>query len=134
MAPSKRTILIIDDDISILTLFSRALGGAHTIVTKTDGAAALQWLQMGNIVDMILTDLSMPNMDGFEFIKTIRTGGKENRQTPIIVFSSQSDVRVRIRALQLGADDFMQKPVHIEELSLRINNLFRRTSGTRLDV
>jgi len=60
----KRTILIIDDEVDALTLLSRAIGTMFDLVTKHDGNEALKWLQAGNVPDLILTDVMMPNMDG----------------------------------------------------------------------
>jgi len=120
----KRTILIIDDEIDALTLLSRAIGTTFNLVTKHDGNEALKWLQAGNVPDLILTDVMMPNMNGEEFIKILRTS-KSHRHTPIIVISANNDVRTRIKFLQLGANDYLAKPVHPEELVLRINNIFK---------
>jgi len=120
----KRTILIIDDEIDALTLLSRAIGTTFNLVTKHDGNEALKWLQAGNVPDLILTDVMMPNMDGAEFVKILRSS-KSHRHTPIIVVSANNDVRTRIKFLQLGANDYLAKPVHPEELVLRINNIFK---------
>ena len=120
----KRTILIIDDEIDALTLLSRAIGTTFNLVTKHDGNEALKWLQAGNVPDLILSDIMMPNMNGEEFIKILRTS-KSHRHTPIIVISANNDVRTRIKFLQLGANDYLAKPVHPEELVLRINNIFK---------
>jgi DNA-binding response OmpR family regulator len=123
----KRTILIIDDEIDALTLLSRAIGTTFNLVTKHDGNEALKWLQAGNVPDLILSDIMMPNMNGEEFIKILRTS-KSHRHTPIIVISANNDVRTRIKFLQLGANDYLAKPVHPEELVLRINNIFKLLS------
>lgn len=129
MAIQKRTILIIDDEIDALTLLSRTIGAAYDVITKHDGAEALRWLQSGNVPDLIITDVMMPNMDGTEFIKILRSS-KSHRHTPIIVVSANSDVRTRIKFLQIGANDFIGKPIHPEELVLRINNIFKLLSRT----
>ncbi len=127
MTNQKRTILIIDDEIDALTLLSRAVGTMFDLVTKHDGNEALKWLQAGNVPDLILTDVMMPNMDGAEFVKILRSS-KSHRHTPIIVVSANNDVRTRIKFLQLGANDYMAKPIHPEELVLRINNIFKLLS------
>lgn len=123
----KRTILIIDDETDALTLLSRAIGTAYDVIAKNDGAEALRWLQAGNTPDLIITDVMMPNMDGAEFIKILRSS-KSHRHTPIIVVSANSDVRARIKFLQMGVNDYLGKPVHPEELVLRINNIFKLLS------
>jgi two-component system, chemotaxis family, chemotaxis protein CheY len=126
----RRTLLLIDDDLDALKLLSKALGTGYNLITKHDGAEAVQWLQSGNMPDLIITDGMMPNMDGLEFIKLIR-GSRTHRHTPVVVISGNSDVRFRIKFLQLGADDFIAKPAHPEELVLRVNNIFRRMSRTQ---
>jgi DNA-binding response OmpR family regulator len=121
----KRTILVIDDDIDVLKLHTRALGAAYSVVTKGDGAEALKWLQAGNIPDMILSDVLMPNMDGLEFLKVVHNS-RSLRQIPVVIISVNNEVRTRIKFLQMGADDYIIKPVHPEELVLRIHNIFKR--------
>jgi DNA-binding response OmpR family regulator len=123
----KRTILIIDDEVDSLTLLSRAIGTSYDVVAKNDGAEALRWLQAGNTPDLIITDVMMPNMDGGEFVKILRSS-KSHRHTPIVVVSGNSDVRTRIKFLQMGVNDYLGKPVHPEELVLRINNIFKLLS------
>ncbi len=127
MAIQKRTILIIDDEVDSLTLLSRAIGTSYNVIAKNDGSEALRWLQAGNVPDLIITDVMMPNMDGAEFIKILRSS-KSHRHTPIIVVSANSDVRTRIKFLQLGANDYLAKPLYPEELMLRINNIFKLLS------
>ncbi len=127
MAIQKRTILLIDDEVDSLALLSRAIGISYDVVTKHDGSEALRWLQAGNEPDLIITDVMMPNMDGAEFIKILRSS-KSHRHTPIVVVSANSDVRTRIKFLQLGANDYLAKPIHPEELVLRINNIFKLLS------
>ncbi len=127
MTTQRRTILIIDDEVEALTLLSRAISATYDVITKPDGNEAVRWLQAGNVPDLIITDGRMPNMDGAEFIKLLRSS-KLHRHTPIIVVSGNNDVRTRIKFLQLGANDYLAKPVHPEELVLRINNIFKLLS------
>ncbi|MFN3345594.1 MAG: two-component system response regulator [Chloroherpetonaceae bacterium] len=127
MTTQKRVVLIIDDEIDSLTLLSRAIGTAYNVIAKNDGSEALRWLQAGNTPDLIITDIMMPNMDGAEFVKILRSS-KSHRHTPIIVVSANSDVRTRIKFLQMGVNDYLGKPIHPEELVLRINNIFKLLS------
>ncbi len=126
----RRTILVIDDEIDALTLLSRVLGTMFDLVTKHDGDEALKWLQAGNVPDLIITDVMMPKVNGEEFVKTLRSS-KLHRHTPIVVVSANNEVRTRIKFLQLGANDYLAKPVHPEELMLRINNIFRLLSQAK---
>lgn len=124
MVQQKRTILIIDDEVDSLKLLTRALVSSYDIVAKADGAEAVRWLQSGNSPDLIITDVMMPNMDGGEFVKILRSS-KSHRHTPIFIVSANNDVRNRIKFLQMGVNDYLSKPVHPEELALRVNAIFK---------
>jgi len=83
------------------------------------------WLQEGNIPDLILTDLQMPNMDGMELIKRVKTSGYFS-DIPIIVLSSKDSSKDRIDCLKLGAEDYIMKPFNPEELLIRIEKVLGR--------
>jgi DNA-binding response OmpR family regulator len=129
MIQQKRTILIIDDEVDALKLLTRALTSSYDIIAKSDGAEAVRWLQAGNAPDLIITDVMMPNMDGAEFVKILRSS-KTHRHTPIFIVSANNDVRNRIKFLQMGVNDYLAKPVHPEELALRVNAVFKLLSRT----
>ncbi len=76
--------------------------------------------------DMILTDLDLPDMHGFDVIRRLRA---EKNRTPVMVLSGDSDLANRIKALSLGADDFLTKPFHKDELVARIHAIVRRCQG-----
>ena len=89
----------------------------------SDGAAALNLLYTAKY-DMIISDIMMPNMDGFEFAKTIR---QLDQNIPILFVTARSDFASKERGFRTGIDDYMTKPVDLDELLLRIAALLRRS-------
>nr|MDA3930806.1 response regulator [Prolixibacteraceae bacterium] len=119
-------ILIVDDKPSISDLIVQFLKNSYEIETKLDGLEALTWLQEGNIPDLILTDLQMPNVDGIELIKKVKESGYFS-DIPIIVLSSKDSSKDRIECLKLGAEDYLMKPFNPEELLIRIEKVLKRS-------
>jgi len=78
-----------------------------------------------NIFDLIISDIMMPEIDGFEFARTIR---KVNKTIPILFMSAKDDLPSKQKGFQLGIDDYMVKPVDLEELLLRVRALLRRAN------
>ena len=82
-------------------------------------------MQQGNLPDVIVADIDMPEMDGFEFIDHVRSSGFLNN-IPLIMLSGNDTSEPRIRCLESGADDYMVKPFNPRELAARINGILRR--------
>ena len=123
-------ILVVDDDPAIRESIARELrAGGYTAILAADGAEGVHAFRTHG-PDIILTDLSMPRSDGFELISAIRP----TAQTPIIVLSVRGNDADKIRALDLGADDFVTKPFSVAELLARIRAQLRRTSGSTAKV
>jgi DNA-binding response OmpR family regulator len=120
-----KKILIVDDKPSISDLLVQFLKNTYELETRTDGMEALMWLQDGNIPDLILTDLQMPNIDGIELIKKVKASGYFS-DVPIIVLSSKDSSKDRIECLKLGAEDYIMKPFNPEELMIRIEKVLSR--------
>lgn len=120
-----KKILIVDDKSSISDLLTRFLSSKYEVEVRTDGMEALMWLQEGNIPDLILTDLQMPNMDGLELIGKVKTSGYFS-DVPIIVLSSKDSSNDRILCLKAGAEDYIMKPFNPEELLIRIEKVLGR--------
>lgn len=121
-----KTLLAIDDVNSTLDIINCALCKNYSVVKKQNGKEALDWMQEGNLPDLIISDLYMPEMDGFEFIKHIRASGFF-KDIPLIVLSSYESSTTRINCLRLGADDYMVKPFNPEELEARVENIVKRS-------
>lgn len=116
-------ILIVDDDATNLALFGHMLEMVcdHTPVQFCDPAAALAW-SAGHEVDLVLVDYMMPAMDGLEFLRRFRAlPGKD--AIPLVMVTADTQTEVLHRALRLGANDFLTKPVNFAELNARVGNL-----------
>ena len=119
----KHKILVIDDEKSIRILLDNFLSKEYEVITKSDGSEGLDWLE-GNIPDLIICDIQMPNMDGYEFVERVRERGY-TKHTPILMLSGAESSKERIKCYKLGAQDFLVKPFNPEELNELIKkNLF----------
>jgi two-component system KDP operon response regulator KdpE len=119
------TLLVVDDDEGIresLSIELRAAG--FETITAVDGRSGLAAFRL-NVPDLLLTDLAMPRADGFELIAAVRRFS----QTPIIVLSVRGADTDKVRALDLGADDFVTKPFSVSELLARVRAQLRRAHG-----
>jgi two-component system chemotaxis response regulator CheY len=121
-----KTLLAIDDVNSTLDIINCTLCKNYNVVKMQNGRDALEWMQEGNLPDLIISDLYMPEMDGFEFIKHIRASGFF-KDIPVIVLSSYESSSTKINCLRLGADDYLIKPFNPEELEARVENIVRRS-------
>lgn len=110
----KKKILALDDELSICLLLENFLSQNYDIVTVNDSLEALKWLD-DNIPDLIISDIHMPNMDGFEFLTKLRERGF-TKHTPVIMLSGRSESKERIKCYKLGAQDYLTKPFNPEEL------------------
>lgn len=110
-----KKILAIDDELSMRTLLEFFLKETYEIVTIASGEEALEWLDE-TIPDLIITDIEMRGMDGFEFLKQVRLRGY-TKHTPVIMLSGKSESKERVTCYQLGAQDYLIKPFNPEELN-----------------
>jgi DNA-binding response OmpR family regulator len=121
---SDKLVLIVDDKFSVTRLISDYLGSkGYRTITAWDGSQALTEARINN-PDIILLDIMMPHMDGFEFIKTYR---KESN-TPIILLTARVEETDKVVGLGLGADDYVTKPFGMAELVARIKAVLRRSN------
>ncbi|MCP4720893.1 MAG: response regulator, partial [Desulfobacteraceae bacterium] len=119
----KSRILVVDDNDSVrqmLTTMLEKLG--YEIETASDGFEALSKLVFD--IDLILLDILMPGMDGFEVVQSIRKQ-TEYKDIPIIMVTGLSSRKDRIRAVEVGANDFISKPVDMTELKARTTSLLK---------
>ena len=104
----KKNILVIDDDATIRFLLINILRD-YEVISKEDGYEALSWLNSGNVPDLILLDMEMPNINGRVLIRRIKSSYK-HRQVPIIVMSGTDSKLIKNNFLKLGASDYIIKP------------------------
>jgi DNA-binding response OmpR family regulator len=117
-----QTILIVDDEPEIVKLVRAYLEAAgYRVVTARDGREALQ-VTRHEKPDLIILDLTMPEMDGLEFIRRLR----QEKNTPIIMLTARVEETDRIIGLELGADDYISKPFSPREIVARVRAVLRR--------
>jgi len=122
-------ILVVDDDDRIRDLLKRFLTKRGYRVSTSADAAKAQGKMRSMDYDLIVLDVMMPGMDGFELTKLVR----ETRETPILLLTARGEAEDRITGLSLGADDYLAKPFEPEELVLRINAILRRARPIGID-
>ncbi|REG89753.1 response regulator [Winogradskyella sediminis] len=110
----KKKILAIDDELTMTTLLEFFLGNNYDVVTVNSGKEALKWLD-GNLPDLIISDIQMSDLDGFEFLKQFRLRGY-TKHTPVIMLSGRAESKERVKCYKLGAQDYLTKPFNPEEL------------------
>ena len=119
------SVLIIDDEPSILKAVSMTLKQEHIAVTCADnGTLALDILK-ANTFDLILLDIIMPDQDGFSILKVIRSS---QNYTPVILLSGRGEDSAQVKGLELGADDYITKPFSKTVLVSKIRAMVRRTN------
>jgi DNA-binding response OmpR family regulator len=124
----KKKILVVDDELSIRMLLENFLSDEFDVVSKENGYEAMTWLQNNNNADLLLVDIDMPMLNGYELTESIRKqDGMKN--VPVIMLSSKQKSADRIRSFSAGADDYLQKPFNPEELLIRIRSIFRRMNA-----
>jgi len=122
---TKQTILIIEDNPCLSMLLNQLFCNEYNIQLEENGYDALVFLEEGNLPDLIISDLTMPRLNGHEFLNIIKTSNFFN-DIPLIVLSGEENSKDRIDCLKKGADDYMLKPFNPEELQLRVARLFNR--------
>ena len=130
-AGTEATVLVIDDDPSMHDILT-VLGHQHgfTIQFAEDGADGLRIAEQ-NDVDLIVLDLNLPGLTGFDVCRRIRGAGIE---IPIVMVSASADPVDVVVGLEIGADDYITKPFEIRELAARINAKLRRQRATQSQV
>jgi two-component system KDP operon response regulator KdpE len=119
----KRNILVVDDEAQITRVLKTSLSAqGYGIRTASDGMQALLEMKTWS-PDLVITDLRMPNMDGLELCRQIRS----ESHIPIIVLSVKGEEAIKVEALDAGADDYVTKPFSINELLARVRAALRRT-------
>ena len=127
----KRTIMVVDDEPHIVRFTAMNLEvEGYNVVTAENGARALETLDAGHPVDLVVLDVMMPEMDGFETLRRIRS----ESSVPVIFVTVRGDEADRVAGLDLGADDYITKPFSPRELASRIRALFRRADLSMIEA
>ncbi len=121
-------LLIVEDEVNILKLMNiRLTKSGFNVFTAENGESALDIISKSEI-DLVIADVMMPVMDGFEFLERLRAEGKN---IPVIFVTAKESLDDKRTGFNLGADDYMVKPIDHEELVLRINALLKRADIRR---
>jgi DNA-binding response OmpR family regulator len=129
METKKMRILVVDDDKMLLEAISYTLeNDGHEVITADDGFQALDIIQKQEPLDLIVSDIMMPNMTGLGLLSLLKKFYFDT--VPVILMSTLDKKEVILSAMKLGAHDFVLKPFNIEELSLRVQKLSQQGNET----
>jgi two-component system, OmpR family, response regulator len=125
-AQAEARLLVVEDDPNILELLSASLRFAGFAVTSASSGAEAVTAAGDHRPDLIVLDVMLPDLDGFEVVRKLRAGGS---RTPVVFLTARDATEDKIRGLTLGGDDYVTKPFSLEELTARIRAVLRRTGG-----
>lgn len=118
----KKKILIVDDKPEVAKVLTIYLSGDYDVVYLDNPIKAIAWLTEGNFPDLIISDLNMPEMDGYQFLRYIK-GNQWFKSIPVVILSSVESSDERIRLFEDGAEDYMLKPFNPQELKVRLKKI-----------
>ena len=123
MLYDKQKIMVVDDDANICELILLYLEkDGYEVIIANDGLKAIELFKQ-NSIDLIVLDIMLPGADGWQVCREIR----KTSQVPIIILSAKGEIFDKVLGLELGADDYMEKPFDNKELIARIKAILRRT-------
>lgn len=131
MEEKKMKILLVEDEEKLLETIKEGLvHSGYAVDTALDGEEG-SFMAFTNDYDLIILDINLPKKDGFEILKEVRA---RDREVNIIMLTALSDIDDRVRGFDLGANDYVLKPFHFEELKARIRSLLRRKTTIKDSV
>ena len=119
-------ILIIDDDIAMCQLLKRLFEHDYKVTTKNDGMSAMYWLVQGNLPDLIITDLDMPEINGEQFVINLKNSGYFN-EVPLIVITGYIGKEQRLKCMKLGVHDYFEKPFNPKDLAFSVEVVLKHS-------
>ncbi len=119
-------LLLVEDEIKIAEFVVRGLSSAGFQVEHVEDGLAAQNALSAQTYDLVVMDVMLPKLDGFEVLKSLRKAGDA---TPVIILSAKSDLSDRLHGFEIGADDYLPKPFFVEELVARIKVLNKRRNA-----
>ena len=122
-------ILVVEDDPEMQSFISSQLGDAYSVMNASNGKEALKILSE-NTISLVVSDVMMPEMNGFELCRTLKTN-IEYSHIPIILLTAKATIQSKIEGIELGADDYIEKPFSTEYLLARIANLLSNQEKLR---
>lgn len=119
-------VLIVEDEPTIASQLAAALGQAGYAVDRADNGVDAHVLGSNEPVDAVILDLGLPQMDGLTVLKKWRAAG---RTMPVLILTARDNWHEKVAGIDAGADDYLAKPFHMEELLARLRALIRRAGG-----
>lgn len=116
-------IIVIDDDVNLNFLISKVLTKNGYQVYQCYNADSAYDVLFKNYIDLIITDIMMPGVDGYKFTESLR---REKINIPILMITAKEEFKDKVRGFNVGADDYLVKPINLEELVLRVGAILRR--------
>ena len=126
---NRPTVLVVEDNPEMLAFVVRQLSDEYAVLGAANGVEALQVLD-GNYVNLVVSDVVMPQMDGFELCKTIKSDLNYSH-IPIILLTAKTNIQSKIEGLELGADAYIEKPFSVEYLHACVSNLIHNREKLR---
>ncbi|MCO6465519.1 MAG: response regulator transcription factor [Bradyrhizobiaceae bacterium] len=118
-------ILVVEDERKVASFIKRGLEEErYTVETAPDGDEGLR-LAQNNVFDAIVLDVMLPKLDGYSVLRQLRAAGNA---TPVLMLTARGTTEDRVQGLDLGADDYLSKPFHFEELAARLRSILRRST------
>jgi signal transduction histidine kinase/ligand-binding sensor domain-containing protein/DNA-binding response OmpR family regulator len=127
--PHKQRVLIVEDNQDVRLYVAGLINSEYSIFEAENGKQALDIARKKN-PDLVITDVMMPEMNGMEFCRRLKKD-IEISHIPIIMLTARADIEDKLEGLELGADDYIEKPFEAEELKLRIRNIFKQRDRLR---
>ena len=123
------SVLVVEDNADLRHYIRGILKGDYRIIEADDGRTGLD-IALQKMPDLVITDVMMPEMDGFELCEQLKTG-KLTSHIPIIMLTARADLKSKIHGLETGADDYLIKPFDETELAVRVDNLIQQRQKLR---
>jgi CheY-like chemotaxis protein len=128
----KETILVVDDDHVLRKAINSVLHKKYLVVECNDGAEAMQWIEKHPTPALVLLDLMMPTINGFDFIRYLKAK-KDKANIPIVVVSFTESMEQRKLCGELGVQDFLKKPINLFQLDIVIQKVFLNVRMSNLE-
>jgi len=124
-------LLVVEDDPTLRELLAASLRFAGFAVSTTASGAEALRIAAGRPPDLVVLDVMLPDLDGFEVLRRLRSGGQE---VPVLFLTARDAGEAKVKGLTAGGDDYVTKPFRLEELVARIRAILRRTGGGAREV